>query len=189
MTEPPPIPIWPLVRGLILSIVMVTLLMGSCTVGCKARAYQFGERCRDHGGVRSHLDCHMPRLTLTPPDGWVFRTTADLMPVYRDMPAWRKALDHYDRLAIRADFDGDGREDQAAILLDEAYERFAVFAFPAVGEPVQLTSAQPIAALPKRSLAVEGQEGGGRPWLVLNDAGVAAERFAWDGGAFVKTAD
>lgn len=188
MTEPPPISIWPLVRGLMLSIVMATLLMGSCTVGCKARAYQYGERCRDAGGVRSRLDCHMPRLTRVTPEGWVFQTTGDLKPVYRDMPDWRKALDHYDRLAVSADFDGDGREDQAAILLGERFERFAVFAFPAGGEPIQLTPAQAIAALPGRSLAVEDAGEGGRPALILKQGGRALERFGWNGTAFVKTA-
>ena len=188
MTEPPPISIWPLVRGLRLSIVMAALLMGSCTVGCKARAYQYGERCRDAGGVRSRLDCHMPRLTRVTPEGWVFRTTGDLKPVYRDMPGWRNALDHYDRLAVSADFDGERREDQAAILLDKRFERFAVFAFPAGRAPIQLTPAQPVAALPGRSLAVEDADKDVRPVLILMQGDRAVERFGWNGTAFVKTA-
>ncbi|MEH6677526.1 hypothetical protein [Phenylobacterium sp.] len=171
-----------------LSVVMVTLLMGSCTVGCKGRAYQYGEQCRDHGGVRSRLDCHMPRLTVTPPDGWVFRTTADLMPVYGDDPTWRKALDHYQRLAVRADFDGDGREDQAAILLDEAYESFAIYAFPAGRDPVMLAPGRLMTALPGSSLAVLEAEADRPPSLVVKAAEGKDETYAWDGAAFVKTA-
>ncbi|MDX5329575.1 MAG: hypothetical protein LPK04_00115 [Caulobacteraceae bacterium] len=186
--EPPPFPTWRLLRGLLLSILMVGLLMGSCVAGCQGRAFEYGERCRDHGGVRSRLDCHMPRLTVIPPDAWVFRTTADLMPVYGDDPPWRKALDHYQRLAVRADFDGDGREDQAAILLDEAYERFAVYAFPAGRDPVMLASGRPVTALPGRSLAVGEAEGDRPPTLVLRAADGADENYAWDGAAFVKTA-
>ncbi|MDP1616791.1 hypothetical protein [Phenylobacterium sp.] len=187
--EPPPFPTWRLLRGLLVSVVMVMLLMGSCVVGCKGRAFEYGERCRDHGGVRSRLDCHMPRLTVIPPEGWVFRTTADLMPVYGDDPTWRKALDHYQRLAVSADFDGDGREDQAAILLDEPYERFALYVFPAGREPVRLAPAQPITALPKRTLAVREGRGGAPPTLVVKVGDGEGEAFAWDGGAFVKTAD
>jgi hypothetical protein len=186
--EAPPFPTWRLLRGLLVSIVMVLLLMGSCVVGCKGRAFEYGERCRDHGGVRSRLDCHMPRLTVIPPDGWVFRTTADLMPIYGDDPAWLKALDHYQRLAVRADFDGDGREDQAAILLDEAYESFAIYAFPAGREPVMLAPSRPMTALPGRSLAVGEAEADRPPSLVVKAADGEDEAFAWDGAAFVKTA-
>lgn len=170
-----------------MSVVMATLLMGSCTVGCQTRAWQYGERCRDHGGVRSSLDCHMPRLTVIPPDGWVFRTTADLMPVYWDDPAWLKALDHYQQLAVRADFDGDGREDQAAILLDEAYERFAIYVFPGGRDPVMLAPGRPMTALPGRSLAVREAEADRPVSLVVKAADGKDETYVWDGATFVKT--
>lgn len=161
--------------------------MGSCTVGCLGRASEYPERCRENGGVPGDQACHMPRLTVTPPVGWVFRTAADMRPGPDGDQAWRKALDHYQRLAVSADFDGDGREDQAAILLDERFERFAVFAFPVGGEPSQLTPAQAVAALPGRSLAVEDADKDVRPVLILMQGDRAVERFGWNGTAFVKT--
>lgn len=86
------------------------------------------------------------------------------------------------------DLDGDGREDQAAILLDETFETFAVFAFPADGEAVRLTPAQPVAGLPGRALAVRTPWLGGSPSLVVKTADGEDETYAWNGAAFVKTA-
>lgn len=185
MTEPPPIPTGKIVRGLLLSVILLLLLMGSCAVGCLGRASEYPERCRENGGVPGDQACHMPRLTLTPPEGWVFRTAADMRPGPDGDQAWREALDHYQRLAVKADFDGDGREDQAAILLDERFERFAVFAFPAGGEPIQLTPAQPVAVLPGRAVAVQTGRRGEPPALVVRSPG-EDEVLAWDGLAFVQ---
>lgn len=187
MTEPPPIPTGKIVRGLLLSVVMLLLLMGSCTVGCLGRASEYPERCRENGGVPGHQACHMPRLTVTAPEGWTFRTAADMRPGPDGDQAWRKALDHYQRLAVKADFDADGREDQAAILLDETFTTFAVFAFLADGEVVRLTPPQPVAGLPGRALAVGDGGRGERPTLRVTTAADEAEAFAWDGVAFERT--
>jgi hypothetical protein len=186
--EPPPIPVGRILRGCLLSVVMVLLLMGSCTVGCLGRGAEYTQRCRDNGGVPGAMACHMPRLTVAPPEGWVFRTAAEMRPGYDGEQAWREALDHYQRLAVSADFDGDGREDQAAILLDETFETFAVFTFPAGGEAVRLTPAQPVAGLPGRALAVRTSWLGGSPSLVVKAADGEDKTYAWDGAAFVKTA-
>jgi len=184
--EPPPIPVGRILRGGLLSVVLVLLLMGSCTVGCLGRGAEYPQRCRDNGGVPGAMSCHMPRLTVAPPEGWVFRTAADMRPADDGEQSWREALDHYQRLAVSADFDGDGREDQAAILLDETFETFAVFAFPADGAAVRLTPPRPVAGLPGRALAV--REGGrrGRPVLLVEAADGEDEAFAWDGASFVR---
>jgi hypothetical protein len=186
--EPPPIPVGRILRGCLLSVVMVLLLMGSCTVGCLGRGAEYPQRCRNNGGVAGDMACHMPRLTVAPPEGWVFRTAAEMRPGYDGDAAWREALDHYQRFAVQADFDGDGRDDQAAILVDETFETFAVFAFPAGDEAVRLTPPLPVAALPGRALAVRKPWRGGRPSVVVKAAGGEDEAFAWDGAAFVKTA-
>ena len=188
MIEPPPIPVGRILRGCLLSVVMVLLLMGSCTVGCLGRGAEYPQRCRDNGGVPGYMACHMPRLPVAPPEGWVFRTASDMRPGYDGEQAWREALDHYQRLAVSADFDGDGREDQAAILLDEAYESFAIYAFPAGREPLMLAPGRPITALPGRSLAVREAKADRPPSLVVKAADGEDETYAWDGAAFVKTA-
>lgn len=189
MIEPPPIPVGRILRGCLLSVVMLLLLMGSCTVGCLGRGAEYPQRCRENGGVPGDMACHMPRLTVAPPEGWVFRTAADMRPGRDGDQPWREALEHYQRFAVSADFDGDGAEDQAAILLDETFETFAVFIFPAGGEAVRLTPPQPVAALPGRALAVRKPWRGGRPSLVVKAEDGEDEAFAWDGAAFVKTAD
>ncbi|MEH6677528.1 MAG: hypothetical protein V7702_09920 [Phenylobacterium sp.] len=173
-------------RGCLLSVVMVLLLMGSCTVGCLGRGAEYPQRCRANGGTPGYMACHMPRLTVAPPEGWVFRTAAEMRPGRDGDQAWREALDHYQRLAVAADFDGDGREDQAAILLDETFETFAVFAIPADGEAVRVTRPQPVAALPGRALAVREDGRRGQPALLVKAPDGEDEAFAWDGASFVR---
>ncbi|MDZ4053387.1 MAG: hypothetical protein U1E24_09020, partial [Phenylobacterium sp.] len=80
---------------------------------------------------------------------------------------------------------GDGCNDQAAILLDEAYESIAIYAFPAGREPVMLAPGRPMTALPGRSLAVREAEADSPPSLVVTAADGEGETYAWDGAAFV----
>jgi len=75
--------------------------------------------------------------------GWRLATAADVAKLARDqtIPASEVPVDQ--KLAVSADFDGDGREDKAALMLNDGKGLRALFVFPgAGGAPIQLTAGE-----------------------------------------------
>ena len=115
---------------LAISLVATALLTGP------VRRLSYDDRCLDMGGGTQGARCFFGDLRASAPIGWRYLHAPDAR-VALGVPNTHDA--DFQRLYQEADFNGDGRLDEAAVLIDDSGRSYRLFAFLQGSPPEPLT--------------------------------------------------
>ncbi|MEH6677530.1 hypothetical protein [Phenylobacterium sp.] len=142
------------------------------------RQFAYEDQCFDLGGATRTGRCDYGTLRASAPSGWRSLPGAEAQ-VALGLAKSRKA--ELQRLYEEADFDGDGRLDEAAVLIDEAGRSYSLFVFRQGARPEQLTPPRGQTGFADVVLSArEGDPQAGRAAELALKTQSGRETFVWD---------